>query len=108
MQAHKFKFLASEFIALLDTGKFDHIGLDAIKRHITDGTISTFLIEHFGNDADFSVLDDRDWPVLTGEWQGFVKAADEQRTGIRYKGLCLLLGYAMRSQQNREAERKVA
>ena len=108
MQAHKFKFLATEFISLLDTGKFDHIGIDIIKRNIQDGTISNFLINHFGEHADFGVLDDRDWPILTGEWQGFIKEADAQRTGIRYKGLCLLLGYSIRSQQIRESDRKVA
>lgn len=106
MQAHKFKFLASEFISLMDTGHFDHIGLEAIKQNIQSGTISKFLLEHFGEYADFGVLDDRDWAALNGEWQRFMK--EEQRSGIRYKGLCLLLTYAIRSQDARENDRKVA
>jgi hypothetical protein len=108
MQAHKFKLLASEFISLLDSGNFDHIGLEAIKKNIQAGTMSTFLIQHFGDYADFGILDDRDWAVLNGEWQRFLKETNEQRSGIRYKGLCLLLTYTNRSLDSRENDRKVA
>jgi hypothetical protein len=52
MLAYKFRHLAVAFNALLDSGKHNSISVDDVKRHAEAGTISAFLIDRFGKEAD--------------------------------------------------------
>ena len=69
MLAYKFRHLAVEFNALLDSGKHNSISVDDVKRHAEAGTISAFLIDRFGKEADFSLMEPKDWSDLNEEWR---------------------------------------
>lgn len=106
MQSYKFKFLIWQFNMLSDTGKFDKIGVSEVKKHIDSGTISSFIIDQFGADADFSIIEFDDWPILTEEWQNISNAVDEGRKmGIYNRGINLLLAYCLQSFQARELQK---
>lgn len=107
MEAFKFRHLVWEFTALLDTGKHDGITVDEVKRHAGNGTIPAFLKDRFGGEMDTSVLEPEDWIELSEEWQSFENTMDEERKmGIKNKGVCLLLGYALESLQQRERKKE--
>ena len=102
MEAYKLRALIWEFGALLDTGKHDDIAVDDVKRHAKAETISTFLIDRFGEEIDLGVMEPQDWTDLNAEWQGFANAIDEGRKlGIENRGLCLLLAYTIQSYSDR-------
>ena len=107
MKAYKFRQLVWDFNALLDTGKHDGITVDEVTRHAGNGTISGFLKDRFGGEIDTSLIEPEDWLVLNDEWQSFSNAIDERRKmGIENKGVCLLLGYALESLQQRERKKE--
>jgi hypothetical protein len=39
-----YRFLLWQLIAALDSGKYDSLDIDEVKRHANAGTISTFLV----------------------------------------------------------------
>lgn len=102
MQSYKFLFLVWEFIALMDTGKYDDITVDEVKNQASAGTIASYMVSKFGKDADFSLMEPQDWTDLAEEWERFENAIDEQRKmGIRNRGICLLQAYALQSYRDR-------
>ena len=107
MKDYKFRMLVWEVNAVLDTGKFDDIPTEEIHRQAEAGTISSYIVDRFGDDMDLSVIEPQDWTDLNEEWQSFHNAIDETRKmGIVNRGVCLLLGYALQSYLQRERERK--
>ena len=106
MEARKFRHLVWEFNAVLDTGKYDGITPEEVKSHIRAGTISRFLEVRFSGDLDLSYMEAEDWAELSDEWQRIDNAVDARRkmVGIENRGLCLLLGYALESFQQRTSQ----
>ncbi len=98
MQAYKLQSLIWEFNALLDSGAYDDISVDEVKRHARAETISGFLIDRFGEEIDLDAMEPRDWTDLNKEWERFANAINEGRKmGIENRGLSLLLAYALQS-----------
>ena len=98
MKTYKFRSLIWEFNALLDSGAYDDIAVDEVKRHARAETIPAFLTEQFGEDIDLGVMEPQDWADLNAEWQRFANAINEGRKmGIENRGLCLLSAYALQS-----------
>ena len=107
MKAYKFRILVWEFNALLDTGQHDGITVGEVKRAAGNGTIAAFLKDKFADEIDTSVFESDDWLELNEEWQSFSNVIDERRKmGIENRGVCLLLGYALESYQQRERNEK--
>ena len=102
MKTHNLRHLFYEFISLLDSGKYDTIGLDEVWRHVNKGTIHSFLVDRFGAEIDLRHMDDDDWSTLTEEWKGFHSAIDTARKfRVHKRGLCLLMAYTLESLQIR-------
>jgi hypothetical protein len=105
MKAYKYKFLLWQLIAALDTGKHDALDIDDVKRHARAGTISAFLIDCFGSDADFSIFDPADWAAISEEWYSIDNAVNARRKfGVEKKGMALLMAYALESFQSANRE----
>ncbi len=98
MEAYKLRSLIWEFNALLDTGKYDDVAIDDVKRHAKAETLSGFLIDQFGDEIDLGAMEPQDWTDLNAEWEKFaVEINDGRKMGIENRGLCLLLAYAWQS-----------
>ena len=103
MKAYKYKFLIWQFNSLIDTGKYDSITVEDVYKHLKAETISSFLIDRFGDEADFSMMEAEDWADLTEEWGNYYNAIDARRKmGVENRGLCLLLGYSLQAVQSHE------
>lgn len=102
MKTWKLRHLLWQFIALVDSGKYDTISLDEVGRHLDAGTIAAFLVDRFGAEIDLSVIESDDWSTLTEEWASFRNAIDTARKfGVHNRGLCLLMAYTLESLQSR-------
>ncbi len=103
MEAYKCLHLIGEFNAALDTGRYDKITVDEVKRHASAGTIPAFVVDRLGDGMDLSIIDRDDWAALAEEWQGFADTVDERRKmGIVNRGVCLLLAYTLGSHRQRQ------
>jgi hypothetical protein len=87
--------------SLLDSGKYDDISLEDVKRHIDDGSILRFLRQRAGTDIDLSAHLDSS---IHGNFEEFyvnnlqatldAYGGNERRKwGVEKKGLCLLLAW---------------
>jgi hypothetical protein len=101
MNGRDIVLVIKELSALLDTGMYDAISIQDVKKHIRTGDILRFISEMAGTESDFSaVLQSRagtDFERLyTESLQALDQAyaGDERRKwGIEKRGLCLLLSW---------------
>ena len=85
------------------------LDIDVVKRHANAGTISTFLVDRFGADSDFSIFEPQDWTIIGETWASIANAVDARRKfGVENKGISLLMAYALQSLQMAESEEKKA
>jgi hypothetical protein len=109
MKADKYRFLLWQLIAALDSGKYDSLDIDEVKRHANAGTISAFLVDRFGANSDFSIFEPRDWTIIGETWANIANSVDASRKfGVENKGISLLMAYALQSLQMAESEEKKA
>ncbi len=100
MKAYKYRHLLWQFISALDSGKYDKLDIEEVRRHANAGTISAFLIDRFGTDCDFSIFEPSDWAAISATWANIANAADARRKfGVENKGISLLMAYALESFQ---------
>jgi len=96
MKATKYRILLWQFIAALDTGKFDGLGIDDVRLHARGGITSKFLREQFSEVADFSAFTDEDWKSLNDEMASMENAIGAARKfGVENRGLSLLMAWAL-------------
>ena len=109
MKSYKYRSLLWELIAALDSGKHDSLDIEEVKRHANAGTMPAFLVDRFGADADFSMIEPQDWTAIGETWASIANAVDARRKfGVENKGMSLLLAYALQSMQMLQAEEKKA
>ena len=102
MKAYKFRKLAGQFNIAIDSGRFDDITVEEVKRHAQAGTITNFLVDRLKDVTDLGWMEAQDWAVVDEEWRTFALGIDEGRKmGVENKGLCLLLAYALESSEIR-------
>ncbi len=107
MQSSKYKQLLWEFIAALDTAKYDTLTFQEVYGQVEAGRIQTFLADRFGSDLDMTFLEPQDWTELSHAWADIANAVDGKRKfGVEKKGMCLLLAYALESLQRSLREEK--
>jgi len=107
MESHKYRFLLWQFIAALDTGKYDSLGIEAVKRHAEAGTIPAFLVDRFGSDLDLSVFTPQDWTTLSDTWASIHNAVDARRKfGVENMGISLLMAYTLESMQMLDSQQR--
>lgn len=93
--------LILEINHLIDTGKYDHITIQDIGRHLEDETIFEYLKEVTANDIDLSLLvADSPYPGFKDFYIDYMKSMynaysgnERRKWGIENKGLCLLLAW---------------
>lgn len=86
--------------SMIDSGKFDDISLEEVRRHIDDGSILDFIRERAGHALGLSFLESSYRAPFVAEYVNYLQAildaygGDEgKRWGIKNKGLCLLLAW---------------
>ncbi len=95
-------FIAFYLNSAMDSGRYDDLDIDQVKREIDAGTIFRFLRARLGNDIDLSILDAAGETELLAEWQDMLAALDERRKmGITRRGLPLLTAYLLEGIQRR-------
>ncbi|HEX8553469.1 MAG TPA: hypothetical protein VF695_02070 [Sphingomonas sp.] len=96
-------FVAFYLNGAMDSGRYDDLGIDEVKREIEAGTIFPFLRARLGNDIDLSILQPADEAELLAEWQDLLAAVNERRKmGIKRRGLTLLVAYLLEGIQRRK------
>jgi uncharacterized protein (DUF1697 family) len=110
MKAYKYRFLLRQLIAALDTGNYDSLDIHEVRRHAKAGTISAFLIDHFGVKSDFSIFEAQDWAAISEDMTNLANAVDARRKfEVENKGISLLMAYTLQALQSMESdERKAA
>jgi hypothetical protein len=104
---YKYRSLLWQFIAAMDSGKYNSLDIADVKLHANAGTMSAFLVDRFGDDLDLSLFEAADLASLNETWASIANAVDARRKfGVENKGICLLMAYALESMQmlQREAE----
>lgn len=87
--------------SLLDSGKYDNITVDEVKRHIDDGSILRFLRQRAGSDIDLSIhLDTATYGNFEEFYVSYLQAIlggysgyERRKWGVENKGLCLLIAW---------------
>jgi hypothetical protein len=106
MKSSEYRYLLWEFIGALDTGKYDSLDIEDVKRHASAGTIQAFLVDRFGDDLDLST-ELGDWTAINETWADIANAVDASRKfRVKNKGISLLLAYALEGLQRLEANEK--
>lgn len=99
-------FVAFNLNGAMDTGRYDDIFIDTVKKEIEKGTIFDFLRARLGEDIDLSILKSSDEMELVAEWQDLLFSVNERRKmSIERRGLNLLIAYLLVGIQRRHAER---
>jgi hypothetical protein len=76
-------------------------------RHARAGTIASFLVDRFGAEADFNMMEPEDWTAISELWFNLDNAVDARRKfGVENKGIALLMAYALESFQSLDREEK--
>lgn len=100
MRPAQYKFMLWQLISACDSGKYDTLSIEEVQKNADAGTISSFMIEKFGSDCDFSIFEAKDWIVINDTWGSIANAIDSRRKfGVEKRGICLLLAYALESLQ---------
>jgi hypothetical protein len=107
VKAYKYNFLLWQLIAALDTGKYDSLDITEVTRQARAGSIASFLVDRFGAEADFSMMEPEDWTTISELWFNLDNAVDARRKfGVENKGIALLMAYALESFQSLDREEK--
>ncbi len=107
MKACKYDLLLSGLIAAMDTGKYDSLSVEEVKRHAEAGTVQSFLVNYFGKDLDLSLFEPKDWTDISEEWANIHNAVDaERKFGVKNKGIALLMAYTLYGLRMLEFENK--
>jgi hypothetical protein len=100
MEPSRLRFLLWGFIAALDSGKYDKLDIEEVRRHADARTTKQFLVDRFGKDLDLSLLDANDWAFIDETWANIANAVDARRKfGVERKGISLLMAYTLESMQ---------
>jgi hypothetical protein len=103
MRPHKYRYLLWQFIAAMDTGKYDSLTLEEVQRHADARTIPAFLVDRFGSDLDLSMIEPQDWSAISDAWANLSNAVDARRKfGVENRGICLLMAYTQECLQSGE------
>ena len=95
-------FLALTINGAIDTGKYDHISLEIVGRHIEAGTVFSYIRDELKENLNLSILDAATKTQLLTEWQDLLNAVDaDRKLGVRRSGLCLLVAYLIEGIQRR-------
>ncbi|PTS73357.1 hypothetical protein DBR33_03325 [Stenotrophomonas sp. HMWF022] len=95
-------FLAFSINGAVDTGRYDHITIEVVVKHIEAGTVFSYLQDELEEDLDLSMFDTATRDQLLEEWKGLLNAVDARRKfGVRRSGLCLLVAYLIEGVQRR-------
>lgn len=96
-------FIAFYLNAAMDSGHYDNLSINQVKREIEAGTIFPFLRTHLGPDIDLSILKPDQEAELLAEWQDLLTSVPERRKmGIEKRGLTLLIAYILEGIQRRK------
>jgi hypothetical protein len=79
MWPFKYKFLLWQLIAASDSGKYDTLSYEEVRRHANDGNAASFMKETFRGDFDLSVFEPSDWTTLNETWANIANAVDARR-----------------------------
>lgn len=102
MRVSALTFLAFYVNSAIDTGRYDDLSIDVVRRGVRAGTIFEVLATRLGNDLDLSLLDDAKRAELLDEWQDMEAAIDiRKKFGIERGGLALVMAFILEGIQRR-------
>jgi hypothetical protein len=95
-------FIAFYLNGAMDSGRYDDLSIDEVKKEIETGTVFPFLKSRLGRDIDLSILSTADEAELLAEWQDLLAAVSPRRKfGVERRGLPLLVAYLLEGIQRR-------
>lgn len=104
MRLSTLTFLAFYLNGAIDSGRYDVLAIEEVRKAIQEGTIFAFLKTKLGSDIDLSIFD-ADAAAkaeLLAEWQDMDNAIDARRKfGVEHRGLPLLIAFLLEGIQRR-------
>jgi hypothetical protein len=99
LPVYKYRHLLWVLISALDSGDFDTLAIEDVKRRAGNGEAGQWFKKTF-SDYDLSMIDEQDWRELDEEWASMHNAIDASRKfGVDSKGIALLQAYALQGLQ---------
>ena len=101
IKLNRLTYLIFEYNHLLDSGKFDHLTLEDIRREILSGTILRYLAKEAAGNIDLSLILDSNYEMefereyirhlqsICGGYAG----RERKKWGVESRGLCLLIAW---------------
>jgi len=87
--------LATHVNGAADSGKYDHITTDVVKRELAGGDIFAFLERELGADVDVRRLTDVERHKLANWWRMWADAYETWQFHVDRSGLALLVAYLL-------------
>ena len=93
----KLAVLATHLNGAADSGKYEHITTEVVKREIANGDVFGFLARELGTEVEyaFGELTDVDRLVLSREWRTSAEAYETRQFHVNRSGLALLVAYLL-------------
>ena len=95
--------LATHLNGAVDTGRFDHITTDVVKREILAGGIFEFLARELGDDvaADLNTFEEKDRHLISTAWRWAAEGFDTRQFHVEQSGVALIVAYLLHLVSNR-------
>ena len=88
--------LAIQLNGAADTGHYDHITADVIRRELTDGDVFVFLVRELPATVwEISKLTDVDRHTLSKHWKLMAEGFEPAQFHVTRNGLSLLVAYVL-------------
>jgi hypothetical protein len=98
-EATKYWMLLSQLIALLDTGRYDDLDVEDVKKHARGGAISVLLGEVLQRGPASNIFTEDDWKSFNEEIARMANATNP--LVVANKGIALLMSWALEGVQKR-------
>ena len=88
--------LAIQLNGAIDTGNYEHITTEVMRRELQAGQVFEFLRRELPRDVwTISKLTDVDRHILSQQWSAMAQAYEPEQFHVRRNGLALLVAYVL-------------
>lgn len=103
VQLRRMLVLATHLNGAADTGNYDHITTDVVKREIVSGRVFEFLARELGAEVagDLNKFSDKDRLLLSKAWGWAAEGFDTRQFHVERSGIALLVAYLLHLVSNR-------
>ena|SRR4026208_186186 len=104
-EIYRWSILATHVNGAAESGKYEHVDIALMLRHLEQGDVFAFLAQELGVDVEYALgkLTDVDRHTLLEQWRLLARVYETQQFHVRRSGLALLVAYVLHLIQVRHA-----